>query len=31
LGTQRREGDQFTQLRKFWQDLGKYRRYRVHL
>ena len=31
LGPQGREGDQFPRLRRFWQDLGKYRRYRVHL
>jgi hypothetical protein len=31
LGAQLREGDQFMRLKKFWQDLGKYRRYRVHL
>ncbi len=31
LETHQREGDQITGLKKFWQDLGKYRRYRVHL
>ena len=31
LGTQRPEDHQFSRFRSFWRDLGKYRRYRVHL
>jgi len=31
LGARRHDSDQLTRLRKFWQDLGQYRRYRVHL
>ena len=27
LGGKHHGGDQFTRLRKFWRDLGKYRRY----
>ena len=31
LGTKRPEDHQSSRLKRFWRDLGKYRRYRVHL
>jgi hypothetical protein len=31
LGTKRSEDHQPSRLKSFWRDLGKYRRYRVHL
>ena len=31
LNAQRFKTERFTGLKKFWQDLGKYRRYRIHL